>query len=114
MRGKSASEKLSKEELMKFSARVGIQMEVVRSFSDVDGPPWKHSLFGNPNDPEIFRRKCEIAETLVEKIFDLTFQIIYEFNLPVVHIYVGVVTSLAERKRGNQMTDLLRNIRGGY
>jgi zinc finger FYVE domain-containing protein 26 len=29
MRGKSASEKLSEEELMKFSARVGIQMEVV-------------------------------------------------------------------------------------
>ena len=78
-----------------------LQMDVVRSFSDADGPPWKHSLFGNPNDPEIFRRKCEIVETLVEKNFDLTFQIIYEFNLPIVHIYAGVAASLAESKRGS-------------
>jgi len=56
---------------------------------------------------ETFRRKFEIVETLVEKSFDLTFQIIYEFNLPTVHIYAGVVASLAERKRGNQMTDFL-------
>lgn len=112
MRGKSASEKLSEDELVKFSARVGIQMDVVRSFSDADGPPWKHSLFGNPNDPETFRRRCEVAETLVEKNFDLTFHIIYEFNLPAVHIYAGVAASLAERKRGNQLTDFLRNIKG--
>lgn len=112
VRGKSASEKLSEDELVKFSARVGIQMDVVRSFNDADGPPWKHSLFGNPNDPETFRRRSEVAETLVEKNFDLTFKIIYEFNLPAVHIYAGVAASLAERKRGNQLTDFLRNIKG--
>lgn len=31
------------------------QVEVVKSFNDPDGPQWKHSLFGNPNDPDTFR-----------------------------------------------------------
>ena len=30
-------------------------MEVVKTFNDSDGPQWRHSLFGNPNDPETFR-----------------------------------------------------------
>lgn len=34
-----------------------------------------------------FRRRCEIAETLVEKNFDLAFQVIYEFNLPGNHTH---------------------------
>ncbi|KAK1551145.1 hypothetical protein Q3G72_031043 [Acer saccharum] len=112
VRGKSASEKLSEEGLVKFSARVSIQVEVVKSFNDPDGPQWKHSLFGNPNDSETFRRRCEIAETLVEKNFDLAFQVIYEFNLPAVDIYAGVAASLAERKRGSQLTEFFRNIKG--
>ncbi|XP_058202196.1 uncharacterized protein LOC131316773 isoform X2 [Rhododendron vialii] len=61
IRGKSASGKLSEEGLVKFSARVAIQVDVVRSFNDADGPPWKYSLFGNPNDPETFRF---VVETL--------------------------------------------------
>ena len=27
----------------------------MKSSNDSDGPQWKHSLFGNPNDPETFR-----------------------------------------------------------
>ncbi|GAV76003.1 hypothetical protein CFOL_v3_19478 [Cephalotus follicularis] len=111
-RGKSASEKLTEEGLVKFSARVSIQVEVVKSFNDSDGPQWKHSLFGNPSDAETFRRRSEIAETLVEKNFDLAFQVIYEFNLPAVDIYAGVAASLAERKRGSQLTEFFRNIKG--
>ncbi|OMO61829.1 hypothetical protein CCACVL1_23218 [Corchorus capsularis] len=112
VRGKSASEKLTEEGLVKFSARVAIQVEVVKSFNDSDGPQWRHSLFGNPNDPETFRRRCEIAETLVERNFDLAFQIIYEFNLPAVDIYAAVASSLAERKKGSQLTEFFRNIKG--
>ncbi|KAJ9183451.1 hypothetical protein P3X46_007302 [Hevea brasiliensis] len=112
VRGKSASEKLTEEGLVKFSARVSIQLEVVKSSNDPDGPQWKHSLFGNPNDPETFRRRCEIAEKLVEKNFDLAFQVIYEFNLPAVDIYAGVAASLAERKKGSQLTEFFRNIKG--
>ncbi|CAI9784832.1 unnamed protein product [Fraxinus pennsylvanica] len=112
IRGKSASEKLTEEGLFKFSARVGIQLDVVRCFSDAEGPQWKHSLFGNPQDPETFRRRCEIAETLVEKNFDLAFRIIYQFNLPAVDIYAGVASSLAERKKGGQLTEFFRNIKG--
>ncbi|KAG5045249.1 hypothetical protein JHK82_014634 [Glycine max] len=112
LRGKSASEKLTEEGLVKFSARVSIQVEVVKSFNDSEGPQWKHSLFGNPNDPETFRRRCKIAEVLVEKNFDLAFQLIYEFNLPAVDIYAGVAASLAERKRGSQLTEFFRNIKG--
>lgn len=104
--------KLTEEGLVKFSARVSIQVEVVRSFNDTDGPQWKHSLFGNPNDPETFRRRCEIAETLTEKNFDLAFQVIYEFNLPAVDIYAGVAASLADRKKGGQLTEFFRNIKG--
>ncbi|PIA65103.1 hypothetical protein AQUCO_00100530v1 [Aquilegia coerulea] len=91
-------------------------VDVVRSFNEVDGSQWKHSLFGNPNDPETFRRRCEIAETLAEKNFDLAFQVIYDFTLPgifmAVDIYAGVAASLAERKRGGQLTEFLRNIKG--
>ncbi|KAL6533903.1 hypothetical protein OROHE_013736 [Orobanche hederae] len=112
IRGKTASEKLTEEGLVKFSARVSIQMDVVRSFNDAEGCHWKHSLFGNPNDPETFRRRCEIAETLAEKNFDLAFQVIYEFNLPAVDIYAGVAASLAERKKGGQLTEFFRNIKG--
>ncbi|KAK6927422.1 hypothetical protein RJ641_006013 [Dillenia turbinata] len=111
-RGKSASEKLTEEGLIKFSARVAIQVDVVKAFNDTEGPQWKHSLFGNPNDPETFRRRSEIAETLAEKNFDLAFQVIYEFNLPAVDIYAGVAASLAERKRGGQLTEFFRNIKG--
>ncbi|XP_030947314.1 uncharacterized protein LOC115971497 isoform X2 [Quercus lobata] len=112
IRGKSASEKLTEEGLVKFSARVSIQVEVVRSFNDSDGPQWKYSLFGNPNDLETFRRRCKIAETLVERNFDLAFQVIYEFSLPAVDIYAGVAASLAERKKGSQLTEFFRNIKG--
>ncbi|KAL5558300.1 hypothetical protein UlMin_034511 [Ulmus minor] len=112
VRGKSASEKLTEEGLVKFSARVSIQVEVVKSFNDSDGPQWQYSLFGNPNDIETFRRRCKIAETLVEKNFDLAFQVIYEFNLPAVDIYAGVAASLAERKKGSQLTEFFRNIKG--
>lgn len=111
VRGRSASEKLTEEGLVKLSARVAMQVDVVRSFSEVDGSQWKHSLFGNPNDPETFRRRCEIAETLAEKNFDLAFRVIYEFTLPAVDIYAGVASSLAERKRGGQLTEFLRNIK---
>lgn len=31
---------------------------------------------------------------------------------PAVHIYAGVAASLAERKKGHQLTELLRNIKG--
>ncbi|KAI4316248.1 hypothetical protein L6164_024246 [Bauhinia variegata] len=112
LRGKSASEKLTEEGLVKFSARLSIQVEVVKSCNDSEGPQWKHSLFGNPNDPETFRRRCKIAEILVEKNFDLAFQVIYEFNLPAVDIYAGVASSLAERKKGSQLTEFFRNIKG--
>ncbi|KAF6172870.1 hypothetical protein GIB67_035424 [Kingdonia uniflora] len=112
VRGKSASEKLTEEGLVKFSARVAIQVDVVRSFNDVGGSQWKHSLFGSPTDPETFRRRCEIAETLTEKNFDLAFQLIYEFNLPAVDIYAAVAASLAERKKGGQLTEFFRNIKG--
>ncbi|GAA0138325.1 hypothetical protein LIER_00090 [Lithospermum erythrorhizon] len=112
IRGKSASEKLSEEGLVKFSARVSIQVNVVKCFNDMEGPQWKYSLFGNPNDPETFRRRCKIAETLAEKNFDMAFQVIYQFNLPAVDIYAGVAASLAERKKGGQLTEFFRNIKG--
>lgn len=112
VRGKSASEKLTEEGLVKFSARVSIQVEVVKSLNDSDGPQWKYSLFGNPNDPETSRRRCQIAETLVEKNFDLAFQVVYEFHLPAVDIYACVASSLAERKKGGQLTEFFRNIKG--
>ncbi|KAI3812488.1 hypothetical protein L1987_17198 [Smallanthus sonchifolius] len=112
VRGKSASQKLTEEGLVKFSARVAMQVDVIKSFNDTDGPQWKYSLFGNPNDPETFRRRCVIAETLVEKNFDLAFQVIYEFNLSAVDIYAGVASSLADRKKGGQLTEFFRNIKG--
>ncbi|KAL5729310.1 hypothetical protein ACHQM5_002282 [Ranunculus cassubicifolius] len=112
VRGKTAYERLTEEGLVKLSARVAIQVDVIKSFNDIDGSQWKHSLFGNPNDPETFKRRCEIAETLAEKSFDLAFQVIYEFNLPAVDIYAGVASSLAERKRGGQLTEFLKNIKG--
>ncbi|KHN10285.1 hypothetical protein glysoja_017889, partial [Glycine soja] len=59
-----------------------------------------------------FRRRCKIAEVLVEKNFDLAFLLIYEFNLPAVDIYASVAASLAERKRGSQLTEFFRNIKG--
>ncbi|XP_076932004.1 uncharacterized protein LOC143597374 [Bidens hawaiensis] len=112
IRGKSASQKLTEEGLVKFSARVAMQVDVIKSFNVTDGPQWKYSLFGNPNDPETFKRRCVVAETLVEKNFDLAFQVIYEFNLSAVDIYAGVAASLADRKRGGQLTEFFRNIKG--
>ncbi|KAG6474190.1 uncharacterized protein LOC122028060 isoform X1 [Zingiber officinale] len=112
IRGKSASEKLSVEGVVKFSASVSIQIDVVKSLNDSDGPQWKHSLFGNPSEPETFKRRCHVAEALAEKHFDLGFRVIYEFELPAVDIYAGVAASLAERKKGGQLTELFKNIKG--
>ncbi|KAK9698114.1 hypothetical protein RND81_08G083600 [Saponaria officinalis] len=112
IRGKSASEKLTEEGLVKLSARAVIQIDVVRCLNDAEGPQWKHSLFGNPNDPETYRRRCQIAETLAEKNFDLAFQLICQNNLPAVDIYAAVAASLAERKKGSQLTEFFRNIKG--
>lgn len=112
IRGKSASEKLTEEGLVKLSARAAIQVDVVKCLNESEGPQWKHSLFGNPNDPETFRRRCQIAETLAEKNFDLAFQVICQFNLPAVDIYAAVAASLAERKRGGQLTEFFKNIKG--
>ncbi|WJX41875.1 hypothetical protein P8452_29169 [Trifolium repens] len=112
LRGKSASEKLSEEGLVKFSTRVSIQVEVVKSYKDSEGPQWKYSLFGNPNDPDTFRRRCEIAEYLVENNFDLAFQVIYEFNLSAVDIYAAVATSLAENKKGRELSEIFKSIKG--
>jgi hypothetical protein len=58
------------------------QAEVVRAFGDGEGPPWQHSLFGNPSDPETVRRRTEVAEQLAERNFDLAFRVIYDFRLP--------------------------------
>ncbi|CAH8358037.1 unnamed protein product [Eruca vesicaria subsp. sativa] len=111
-RGKGANEKLSEEALLTLSSRVKMQIDVVKSFNESEGAPWKLSLFGNPNDSETSRRRCEIVETLVEKNFDLAFQVIYEFKLSAVDIYAGVAASLADRKKGSQLTELFRNIKG--
>ncbi|PNX93314.1 leucine-rich repeat-containing protein, partial [Trifolium pratense] len=150
LRGKSASEKLSEEGLVKFSTRVSIQVEIIKAFNDSEGPQWKHSLFGNPNDPDTFRpnpnskmvsepiqdllihllsghcyqanqvtlqmsspgRRCEIAEFLVEKFFDLAFQVIYEFNLPAVDIYAAVAASFADKKKSTELTTIFKHIKG--
>ncbi|KAL2897846.1 hypothetical protein RDABS01_039628 [Bienertia sinuspersici] len=112
IRGKSASEKLTEEGLIKLSARTAIQVDVVRCLNDAEGPQWRHSVFGNPNDLETYRRRCKIAETLAEKNYDLAFQVVCQFNLPAVDIYAAVAASLAERKRANQLNEFLRNIKG--
>ncbi|KAI5422780.1 hypothetical protein KIW84_045985 [Lathyrus oleraceus] len=108
--GKNAA--ITEEGLFKFSTQVSIQVEVVKSFNDSEGAQWEHSLSENPNDPDTFKRRCKIAEVLVENNFDLAFQVIYEFNLPTVDIYAGVAASLAERKGGSQLTEFFRNIKG--
>ncbi|XP_062203832.1 uncharacterized protein LOC133906049 isoform X2 [Phragmites australis] len=112
VRNKSASEKMTREVIMKFSTRVSYQMDVVKALNSVDGPQWKTSLFGNPTDPETLRRRCMVVETLAEKHFDLAFRMLHEFDLPAADIYAGVATSLAERKKGGQLTEFLKNIRG--
>ncbi|KAL6615484.1 hypothetical protein ACP70R_037754 [Stipagrostis hirtigluma subsp. patula] len=111
-RNKSASEKMTREMIMKFSTRVSYQMDVVKALNSVDGPQWKTSLFGNPTDPETLRRRCMVVETLAEKHFDLAFRMLHEFDLPAADIYAGVAASLAERKKGGQLTEFLKNIRG--
>ncbi|BBN06274.1 zinc finger FYVE domain-containing protein 26 [Marchantia polymorpha subsp. ruderalis] len=111
-RGKLPSDKLTDEELLKFTARIRIQLEVVRAFSENEGPLWKWSLFGNPNDADTFKRRSDIAEAIVEKNFDLAFQVIYDFQLPAVHIYAGVAASLAERKKSGILSDLLKKVKG--
>jgi len=45
---------VSHEELITGEILV-LQIEVVRTFGDNEGPPWKHSLFGNPNDADTSR-----------------------------------------------------------
>lgn len=43
-----------------------MQVDVVKSFNDSDGPQWKHSLFGNPNDPETFRFMAFLSAPLID------------------------------------------------
>ncbi|ONM40983.1 uncharacterized protein [Zea mays] len=111
-RNKGAPGKMTRETIMKYSTRVSYQMDVVKALNSIDGSQWKTSLFGNPTDPETLRRRCMVVETLAEKHFDLAFRMLHEFDLPAVDIYAGVAASLAERKKGGQLTEFLKNIRG--
>ncbi|KAJ3671098.1 hypothetical protein LUZ60_008524 [Juncus effusus] len=112
VRGKSGTEKMTNEIIVKFLPRVGLQMEIVKALNSPEGPQWKTSLFGNPNDPETFKRRCMVVETLAEKHFDLAFKALHDFNLPAVDIYAGVMTNLGERKRNRDITEFLKNIKG--
>nr|CAD1824207.1 unnamed protein product [Ananas comosus var. bracteatus] len=113
VRGKSASEKLTKEMIVKFLARVSYQVDIVKSLNSADGPQWKTSLLEiQVTLRHSGLRRCVVAETLAEKHFDLAFQVICDFNLPAVDIYAGIAASLAERKKGGQLTEFLKNIKG--
>ncbi|ONM40982.1 hypothetical protein ZEAMMB73_Zm00001d044364 [Zea mays] len=101
---------MSQEEALRHLGHA--KMDVVKALNSIDGSQWKTSLFGNPTDPETLRRRCMVVETLAEKHFDLAFRMLHEFDLPAVDIYAGVAASLAERKKGGQLTEFLKNIRG--
>ncbi|KAK6140827.1 hypothetical protein DH2020_025434 [Rehmannia glutinosa] len=131
IRGKTASEKLTEEGLVKFSARVAIQFpatghggpaagnlanSMVRRVSPVEAPAVRDHI-GNTLFLAIrvtLRHSGEDVklQKLLGKNFDLAFQVIYQFNLPAVDIYAGVAASLAERKKGGQLTEFFRNIKG--
>ncbi|KAI3751438.1 hypothetical protein L2E82_22524 [Cichorium intybus] len=54
---RASMEKLLHKNLQKkvLFACVSVQMDVIKSFNDTEGPQWKYSLFGNLNDPETLR-----------------------------------------------------------
>ncbi|KAL3693637.1 hypothetical protein R1sor_007288 [Riccia sorocarpa] len=110
-KAKLPSDKLTQEELSKLAARINTQMEVVRTFGESEGPLWNWSLFGNPNDADTFKRRSDTAEKLVEKNFDLAYEIIQDFNLPGMQIYAAVAASLADRKNRKGVEDLYKQIK---
>lgn len=51
----------------------------MRSYNDADGPHWKHSLFGNPNDHETFRSEWFLSVLVLVRV-SLVFYDIKETN----------------------------------
>lgn len=69
--------------------------------------PISFTLFGPTN------QKAALAETmLVLHNFDLAFQIMQDFRLPITTIYVSAIKKIAQKKQEAKINDLLRNIKG--
>lgn len=111
-RGKSAAAKLTEEELLKLKVLSKLQIDVLVCLGESDRPPWEASLFGNSNELETVKRRCEVAEKLVLANIDLAFRVIVELALPAAQIYAGAAATLAERRRNSQLWEVIRSIKG--
>eukprot|EP00850_Spirogloea_muscicola_P013672 SM000094S24689 [mRNA] locus=s94:180559:193414:+ [translate_table: standard] len=116
-RSKTASAKLTDEDLIRLRTRISLQatwqqVEVLKAFTDAEGPPWMHSIFGNANDSDSTKKKCEVAEALAERAFPLAFRVVYELALPAAHVWAAAAANLAGRHLSRQLAELLAGIRG--
>eukprot|EP00850_Spirogloea_muscicola_P007270 SM000036S13314 [mRNA] locus=s36:520792:538386:- [translate_table: standard] len=93
-------------------AFAGPEVEVLKAFTDAEGPPWMHSIFGNANDSDSTKKKCEVAEALAERAFPLAFRVVYELALPAAHVWAAAAANLADRHLSRQLAELLAGIRG--
>ena len=50
------------------------QMQVVNCFNDTEGPPWKHSLFGNPNDADTIKYSEQLISMFISVDIKLHFK----------------------------------------
>eukprot|EP00898_Chlorokybus_atmophyticus_P005916 jgi/Chlat1/6325/Chrsp44S05889 len=108
-RASSSTGNLTDEELIAYSRRAGLQKEVLTTLNST---PAKVSVFGDARQPHVHKRLCAITQLLLEKNFDLGFQMMYDFVLPPVEVYCGAAQVMVRNKNDPGLAVLFRNIRG--
>lgn len=88
---------------------VTLQIQITKFFSkQKDGKTDQNvlSIFGTT------KQRVALAEQiLLNSNFDLTFQIIQDYKLPLQDVYVGAISQMAHKKQFSKINELLKNVK---
>jgi zinc finger FYVE domain-containing protein 26 len=96
-------------EISKYLKCIALQTQVIRhqQVNKISGLGISATLFGAIN------QKIAVAEEmLAHHNYDLGYQIMQEFRLPVTQVYPNAISKIVARKQANKLEDMLRNVKG--
>jgi len=99
---------LNEGEINRYIKSTTLQLQITKFlYQNIKGPAPNLSVFGNA-----IQRSALAEQVIVLHNFDLAFQIIQEYRLPIKQIYINAVAKIVQKKQLNKVNDLLRSIQG--
>ena len=105
---------LTFSELTRYVKTTTLQIQVTKYlYAQYKGSPEQLTLLTTSTLFGTTSQKKELTERLlVLHNFDLAFQIIQDFQLPIKQIYVNAVSEMSRRRQTTKILELLKNIKG--